>query len=82
MKLATYLKIQKKEKKLTMLSFAKRLGINVSTLSRICAEKQFPSLRLCYRIQVETEGEVTYQDMILPQILRIVINTHSATLTR
>lgn len=60
MRLAAYLK----ERGLKQRAFAKRCETTDATVSRIVAGKQRPSLALAGRIERETEGLVTMQELL------------------
>jgi len=60
MQLKTYLK----KNKITMLEFADRIDVNVSTVSRICRGVVVPSRSTMKRILVETDGKVQPSDLV------------------
>ncbi|WP_028880691.1 helix-turn-helix domain-containing protein [Terasakiella pusilla] len=58
------LKAYLKKKKITMLEFAARIDVNVSTVSRICRGVVVPSRSTMQRIFDETDGKVQPSDLV------------------
>jgi transcriptional regulator with XRE-family HTH domain len=58
------LKAYLKKKKITMLAFADRIDVNVSTVSRICRGVVVPSRSTMERIFDETDGKVKPTDLV------------------
>lgn len=61
MKLYEYLK----NKKITQAAFAKQLGVHITHFSKIVLQKQNPSVSLAQKIVDITNGEVSYEDLII-----------------
>lgn len=67
MKLATY----RDEKKLTATELGRRLGVAHTTILRWEAGEMFPSAEMLLRIEKETAGKVTPNDLFvsgMPQV--------------
>lgn len=60
MNLTTYLK----RKKLTQAAFAEASGVNVATVSRFLNGETMPSTENVARIERETDGKVTFADLL------------------
>ncbi|WP_419797909.1 MAG: helix-turn-helix domain-containing protein [Terasakiella sp.] len=58
------LKAYLKKKKITMLAFASRIDVNVSTVSRICRGVVVPSRSTMQRIYDATDGKVKPTDLV------------------
>ncbi|WP_188667020.1 helix-turn-helix domain-containing protein [Terasakiella brassicae] len=58
------LKVYLKKKKITMLEFAARIDVNVSTVSRICRGVVVPSRSTMQRIFDATDGKVQPSDLV------------------
>lgn len=61
MKLYNYLK----KNKITQSAFARLLGIHINHMSRIVLQKINPSVSLANKIVELTDGEVTFEDLII-----------------
>ena len=67
MNLSSYLR----DRKITASALAARLGVSVSTETRIRDGQRRPSLHRALQIQAVTEGAVTVADLgAMPQIIR------------
>jgi len=66
------MKIEKyiKSNSMTKLSFAKLVGLSVSTLEKYLYSKRIPSLRVAYLIVVRTKGLISYEDL-LPDNIKV-----------
>ncbi|HET7411645.1 MAG TPA: helix-turn-helix transcriptional regulator [Pararhizobium sp.] len=62
MKLRTYLK----EHSETATAFASRIGVSVSSVSRLANGKREPDLELALKIRDATGGLVQFEDMLKP----------------
>ena len=60
MKLREYLK----KSNLTHKEFAKRVGVTQPQITRVANFLKTPSVNLIEKIYLETNGEVTYEDLI------------------
>ncbi|WP_417842115.1 helix-turn-helix domain-containing protein [Terasakiella sp.] len=58
------LKVYLKKKKITMLEFADRIDVHVSTVSRIVRGVVVPSRNTMARIFEETDGKVRPSDLV------------------
>jgi len=59
-----------KSNSMTKTSFAKRVGISVSTLEKYIYSKRIPSLKVAYTIVTATNGAIQFEDL-LPDDIKI-----------